>query len=154
VADLIGGSAIRRNVSPADPVGKLPPSSRCAFTLSPKLRRLLLRAKDHKLAELDPGIAQLASQLVERGLDGRRLGNGVAAVFPSARNSVSHPADGDAIPVDYAEYLGILRTISERRRRACGSRAPGVASSTSAAKGEGAMIRRGPHRCRSMSTAA
>jgi hypothetical protein len=80
-ANLIGGSAVRRDVSPPDPLGKLPPSSRRAFALSPKLRGLFARAKDHQLAELDPRIAELASQLVERGLDGSRLGNGVAAML-------------------------------------------------------------------------
>ena len=74
-------SLIHREVSRTHPVGQPPPESRTPTALRPETCNLGSGAEDDELAELKPVVAALASELVERRLNGRRLGNNVASAL-------------------------------------------------------------------------
>lgn len=76
----------RRGVAVTDPLRE-PRTRACrGRSLASKLRGLRASAQLDELAEIDPRAVQLSAQLVERALDGRRLGDHVAG--PVGRHKV------------------------------------------------------------------
>lgn len=84
-ADLVGSVGVDRKLAIADPQGEPLAQALPLSATRTELGQLLAGSQHDQLGELDSITIQLAPELVQRGLDQRRLGDCVAATCSGHR---------------------------------------------------------------------